>query len=266
VLSNYRAFFQSTLFPGLLVALLFSSASLTGCGLVPQIPSQPDTHGGPASSQPGAHHLNQQAINKYQSLSAQAMALVNEKRLADAIPLLNKAIAIKKAEGPDEELGRLYGNLGYVYSTLKRSKEAEDAYYHALKCASQGSQLAKDSQRDYDYAHSQLLRSNPEVQKLAQQARSLSDSAFAIAKTKNYDKAIEQFNKAIETRKSLPPDDDLAQLYANLGWAYSNKKNWAKADAAYAKALQIASPTNANKKFYERDKAYAHSQAGGKSK
>jgi hypothetical protein len=83
---------------------------------------------------------------------------------------------------------------------------------------------------------------------------------FEAAKAKDMNKAIDLFQRAIETKEQLPPDDELAQLHANLGWGYMGMENWKQAEKEYAKALAIASPKCAARKFFARDKAFNHSQ------
>lgn len=92
------------------------------------------------------------------------------------------------------------------------------------------------------------------------QVRTFTEAGFAAGEAKNFDKAIEQFQKAIAARAKLPADDELAQLYANLAWGYMNQQNWVKGKQYYAKALSIASPKCAGRKFYERDLRYAQGQ------
>lgn len=89
----------------------------------------------------------------------------------------------------------------------------------------------------------------------------LTTEGFEAAKAKDMNKAIDLFQRAIESKEQLPPDDELAQLYANLGWGYMGMENWKQAEEEYAKALSIASPKCANRKFYARDKAFNHSMA-----
>jgi tetratricopeptide (TPR) repeat protein len=83
------------------------------------------------------------------------------------------------------------------------------------------------------------------------------EDGYAAAKAKDFNKSIECFQKAIDARHG-PNDDTQAQLHANLAWAYLNAQSWAKAEAEYAKALEIAPEKSPNRKFYERDKAFAH--------
>lgn len=260
MMKNYEPLFRATIQLVLLTAFSFN---LMGCATLTQPPNDNKSGNEADSAKPSKSqevHLDQSTKSKYEALSKQAMDLANRKQFAEAIPKLKKAIEIKKTEAPDAELGHLYGNLGWICSNAKHYPEAADAYMQALKCVPANSALAKSFHNDEEYARRQVLNTHPELQKSVQHSESLSAAGFAAAQNKNYAKAIEHFQQAIDARIKAPADDDLAQLYANLGWAFANSKNWPKAEDAYAKALSIASPNCPNRKRYENDKRYAHDQ------
>jgi len=272
---DFQTFLGSTTLLVSAIVLPLLPLSLTGCdqsstqapppaGQPPAGNSDPKPTGTPpagntaAASGPKLSAAEQAEIR---TLCDQAVALEGKNKTADAIPLMKKAIEIKKKEKPDDAMGTLYGNIAYALSTTKKYDEAVTYYNLAIKCTSPTNKLVKDYERDLDYARHQFLNAHPTVGKAAEESDKLTAAGMAAAKAKDFPEAIAKFQKAIDVRKQLPPDDALAQEYATLGWAYSNAKNWAKADESYAKALDISSPQNPNRKNYETDKGYVHSQA-----
>jgi tetratricopeptide (TPR) repeat protein len=274
MLKNYKTFLRPALSMVLLTAIpMLGSVSLTGCEQGTQTPTTGDAKpdsistaatpaapAQPSGAKPNGPKLDAKEVAQYQSLYAKAADLEKQKKIADAIPLVKQAIDIKKKGTPDEELGQFYGNLAWAFLTTKKYNEAVDAYTQGLKYVKTGSELAKDFARDRDYASRQFVLAHPEKSKAGDQAQAFSTAGFDAAKSKDFNKAASQFQKAIDVSKDVVVGDDLAQLYANLGWGYSGAKNWSKAVDAYTKALDVASPSCANRKFYERDRGYAQSQ------
>ena len=63
--------------------------------------------------------------------------------------------------------------------------------------------------------------------------RKLFEEGVALSQAGKHDEAIEKFNQAAET---LPNCND---CYNNVGFSYTQKKEWDKAEAAYKKSLEL---------------------------
>jgi tetratricopeptide (TPR) repeat protein len=165
MLRNYKTNLLSVLFTGPPAVLLFASLSLTGCsGKIADF-QVPKLGTASSSQEPEQASSDSKPLGQWQSLSAQANALERKEEYSKAIPLLKKAINIKKAEKPDESLAYLYGNLGWVYATMKNYKEAVEVYSQALKCSAPNSPQAKGFQRDLEDARAKLPNGHPEKHK-----------------------------------------------------------------------------------------------------
>src|SRR5437867_3924136 len=58
-------------------------------------------------------------------------------------------------------------------------------------------------------------------------------AATELTQTGKYDEAIAAYNQILATHPSIP------EVQYNLGYIYSQKKDWASAEAAYKKALEL---------------------------
>ena len=152
-------------------------------------------------------------------LSQQYTALVYAKQAnaGKALELLQRHLDYFNRTGNNTGIADTYTNIGLVNSLI-------DNYNESLFCLKKALKYYEKT-RDIPV---QFYRS----------------AAYTYQKMKNYDEAIENYQKALHIHKKNKDSMNMAYIYSNIGTIYSRQGNFEQADDYYQKALGIIKDTN----------------------
>jgi tetratricopeptide (TPR) repeat protein len=143
---------------------------------------------------------------------------------AEAEVLLRSALTESRRQGDTIETAETLNHLGDVYLSEDRLADAEDAFREALA-------LYKQS-------------ASPEIGAVV----ALRSLGTTLALEGRQDKAISTLNDALRQAKtSFPSNDELAaEILNSLGMAYTQRRNFNKAEALFLEVVRIKSTTGGN--------------------
>ncbi|MBD3750529.1 MAG: tetratricopeptide repeat protein [Sphingobacteriales bacterium] len=187
----------------------------------------------------------------YQQLAS--LAFYDTYEDAKAVNYYYKAIKIYGINQSKDDIGMAYSNLVGILTDLKDYKRAEIAFQKSLPYVKNNKIRYGNALINYarlkldigDYAKATAL--NLEAIKLFEQAGNqarLSAGYFQMGinmeTSKQFDKAIEYYQKGLTIRKGLKDSLGMSNIYNNLGIIYKNQKQYKLATQNYKAAYDIA--------------------------
>lgn len=254
---------RSALWP---LACLVASALASGCG--DAVESSADKEPKAAASEAGAQPSPtsaapqsdeearlQEAIN----LNAQVESLFGQGKYAEALPLAERVLAIRKEIlGPHHadyatslnNLGALHGELGNFAAAEPLHREAVEIrkeifgenhpnYAHALSnLAHLYSHLGEDARAVPLQQQALEIRKQAFGENHPEYARSLSSLAALYARLGDYSQAEPLYRRALEIRQQVVGEDhpDYAESLNNLALLYAKWGDFAQAEPLYQRA------------------------------
>jgi len=200
------------------------------------------------------------AKTKSDMLGDIAFAEREHSRLATAATLFRRAIKLREGTPVDDDLAQLHAELAFTYMSMEDFHRSELEYAEAAKIVSPNNPKKKFYERDGQYAH-QLFVANTPKSDNSRAIEDFSNKAFFERDHERLASSCSFFEKAIQLKERSDADDQLAQLYAELGFSRLALKQFTESARAYAKALEISSIDNPSRSFYERDRQFAQGAA-----
>ncbi|WP_287278778.1 MULTISPECIES: tetratricopeptide repeat protein [unclassified Okeania] len=162
----------------------------------------------------------QEELAEVKRLVEQIIQLNQQGKYAEAIPLAEKALEIRKRALGDNHLdvARSLNDLGRLYQSQGKYKEAEPLYQKSLAIRKQ-----------------KLGDNHPDV------AISLNNLAVLYYQQGKYSEAEPLYQKSLDIRKEQLGDDhlDVAQSFNNLALLYYQQGRYSEAEPLYQKSLDI---------------------------
>jgi signal transduction histidine kinase len=187
------------------------------------------------------------------SLWLEAESLTRVNQVAQARPVLNRAIALAEADGKTTKLdgdlalslARIADATGDIATALKSFHKAHDIFAKLAIARSRSIALqglgniyseAHDFDREIGYYRraSQAYSEDPVLELSA-----ANNIGFALQDLGRYDEAIKDFRHALDIATALKSPQLQANILTNLTAPYAKTHRFAEADAAVAQALRL---------------------------
>lgn len=210
------------------------------------------------------HNATQQEQKRAEadSLEQQVLALYQQGRYAEAIPIAKRSLTLRQQVLGEEHLdiAASLTNLAALYEEQGKYEQAEPLFRQVLEMtqnilgeenlevavAKNNLAFVYESQGQYDKAANLYRQALELFQKLLDTehihvARSFENLASVYSSQNRYAKAEPLYQQALEIKKSLldEPHLEIANTLNNLGLLYKNQGRYNQAESLYQKSLEM---------------------------